>query len=425
MASSVSRLSARLAAASGSQLRRQVVTRGMRTSARVAAAQNFSMPAMSPTMTEGTIASWKVKEGDQFSAGDVLLEIETDKAQMDVEAQEDGVLAKITVNSGTKAVQVGTRIAVLAEPGDDLATLEIPAEDSAALQTSATASSPKKDVTSPPPSEKAPVVESSAKSTPETSHRHSAPKTPHTPSPSVVHLLKENGISKEDASKIPATGPKGRLLKGDVLAYLGRIEKAYPKELEGRIDKLGKLDLSNIKVAVPKKVEPKQEKKAEAKKVAEEKKESEVRVEISLSEVSKIRIKLQEQGRDLPLSAIIASAAAKANFNLPPSTLPPSTSELFDQILGARKPSKRTVGRFAPQITSIIPPPASKQKLDIIDILAGSKASARPPKVRAGPSEVGTNVFSLKVPVQEEKRASIFLQSLKEQLEKGPQELVL
>lgn len=90
---------------------------GFQTYSRALAAQNFTMPAMSPTMTEGNIASWKVKEGenqllrqdwlhiaygiasqgDSFSTGDVLLEIETDKAQMDVEAQDDGIVAKITV----------------------------------------------------------------------------------------------------------------------------------------------------------------------------------------------------------------------------------------------------------------------------------------------------------------------------------------
>ena len=57
------------------------------------------MPAMSPTMTEGGIASWKLKEGDTFTAGDVLVEIETDKATIDVEAQDDGFLAKIIVSS--------------------------------------------------------------------------------------------------------------------------------------------------------------------------------------------------------------------------------------------------------------------------------------------------------------------------------------
>ena len=75
------------------------------------------------------IASWKVKEGERFSAGDVLLEIETDKATMDVEAQDDGVMMKIMSADGAKAVQVGTRIAVLAEAGDDVAALEIPADE--------------------------------------------------------------------------------------------------------------------------------------------------------------------------------------------------------------------------------------------------------------------------------------------------------
>lgn len=76
-------------------------------------AQNFMMPAMSPTMTEGNIASWKVKEGDSFSAGDVLLEIETDKASMDVEAADDGVMFKILAKEGSKAIRVGTRIGKL------------------------------------------------------------------------------------------------------------------------------------------------------------------------------------------------------------------------------------------------------------------------------------------------------------------------
>lgn len=73
-------------------------TTAMRTSAPASALSKFHMPAMSPTMTEGGIASWKKKEGDTFAAGDVLVEIETDKATIDVEAQDDGVLAKIIVS---------------------------------------------------------------------------------------------------------------------------------------------------------------------------------------------------------------------------------------------------------------------------------------------------------------------------------------
>ena len=69
-----------------------------RTTPSPSALTKFQMPAMSPTMTEGGIASWKLKEGDTFTTGDVLVEIETDKATIDVEAQDDGVLAKIMVS---------------------------------------------------------------------------------------------------------------------------------------------------------------------------------------------------------------------------------------------------------------------------------------------------------------------------------------
>jgi pyruvate dehydrogenase E2 component (dihydrolipoamide acetyltransferase) len=67
------------------------------------------MPAMSPTMTEGGIASWKLKEGDTFTAGDVLVEIETDKATIDVEAQDDGFLAKIIVSANGRRSLSGRR----------------------------------------------------------------------------------------------------------------------------------------------------------------------------------------------------------------------------------------------------------------------------------------------------------------------------
>src|SRR5277367_1469745 len=112
------------------QLRSHMSYRAFTSSASRSEPHNFTMPAMSPTMTEGNIASWKVKEGDSFSTGDVLLEIETDKATMDVEAQDDGIMAKIFAPDGSKNVQVGTRIAVLADEGDDISSLEIPPDDS-------------------------------------------------------------------------------------------------------------------------------------------------------------------------------------------------------------------------------------------------------------------------------------------------------
>ena len=77
------------------------------------------MPALSPTMEEGNLAKWLVKEGDQVSSGDVIAEIETDKATMEVEAVDEGVIAKILVAEGTEGVAVNAVIAVLAEEGED------------------------------------------------------------------------------------------------------------------------------------------------------------------------------------------------------------------------------------------------------------------------------------------------------------------
>ena len=86
------------------------------------------MPALSPTMTEGTLAKWLKVEGDMIDAGDVLCEIETDKATMEVEAVEEGMLAKILVAEGTEGVPINQAIAILLEEGedaDDLNGLEI------------------------------------------------------------------------------------------------------------------------------------------------------------------------------------------------------------------------------------------------------------------------------------------------------------
>src|SRR5580658_2095572 len=79
------------------------------------------MPALSPTMTEGKIARWVKSEGDEVHAGDVLAEIETDKATMEVEAVDEGILAKLLIPEGTDHVAVNTPIAVIAADGEDVA----------------------------------------------------------------------------------------------------------------------------------------------------------------------------------------------------------------------------------------------------------------------------------------------------------------
>ncbi|KAF9335894.1 MGC86218 protein-like protein [Linnemannia elongata] len=181
-----------------------------------AAVQNatttLSMPALSPTMTEGTITAWKKKEGDSVVAGDVLLEIETDKAGMDVEAVEDGILAKILFPDGSK-VAVNETIALLAEEGDDLSKVEVP-KSSGAPKAAAAAPAKEEKKETPAPKQ-------------ETQHAQQTASTPSSKliSPAVAHLLLQNHIS--DVTQIPSTGPKGRVLKGDVLAFLGKI-KARP-----------------------------------------------------------------------------------------------------------------------------------------------------------------------------------------------------
>ena len=81
------------------------------------------MPALSPTMTEGNLAKWHKAEGDSVNAGDILAEIETDKATMEIEAVEEGVLGRILVPEGTEGVAVNAPIALMLEDGEDAAAL--------------------------------------------------------------------------------------------------------------------------------------------------------------------------------------------------------------------------------------------------------------------------------------------------------------
>ena len=104
------------------------------------------MPALSPTMEEGTLAKWLVKEGDEITAGDIMAEIETDKATMEFEAVDEGVLAKILVPEGTDEVAVGAVIAILAEEGEDADGIEAPAaEASSASKPGESEDAPKDD----------------------------------------------------------------------------------------------------------------------------------------------------------------------------------------------------------------------------------------------------------------------------------------
>ncbi|KAL8276843.1 hypothetical protein RQP46_010774 [Phenoliferia psychrophenolica] len=200
------------------------------------------MPALSPTMTEGSVSEWKFKEGESFVAGDVLLAIETDKAAIDVEAQDDGIMGKIVVPNGTSGVEVGKIIALLAEEGDDISNLVVPAPSASSSAppppTSAPAPppTPKAETPAPKAASPAPPAPAATPSPAPTAHAHAHPTHPRPLLPSVLRLLSIAGI--EDATVVVATGHKGMLTKGDVLAYLGEIpsprgsEKAVEKHAE-------------------------------------------------------------------------------------------------------------------------------------------------------------------------------------------------
>ncbi len=116
-------------------------------------ATEILMPALSPTMEEGTLAKWLVKEGDTVSSGDIMAEIETDKATMEFEAVDEGIVGKILIEEGTEGVKVNTPIAILVEEGEDASALPAAAPAAAAVTEAAPAA-----VEAPAPAAAAPAA---------------------------------------------------------------------------------------------------------------------------------------------------------------------------------------------------------------------------------------------------------------------------
>lgn len=405
---------------------------------------------MSPTMTEGNIASWKVQEGDSFSTGDVLLEIETDKASMDVEATEDGIMAKIFQGDGSKSVKVGTRIAVIAEAGDDVSSLKMPEDTSAPVESPAdnVKKAAEEQKTSTPELIGTPENKRPDRDRPKISPTGDGQNPKYPLYPAVLALIHANHISEADVLKIPATGPGGRLLKGDVLAYLGTIESDYSKAQSDRIKKLGHLDLSNIKIAeqkAPAAATTGPTTGADARKAKPDTPRlTSVAIPISLAEVLKAQKRVQDTlGTTVSLSTFLARAVDLANDDLPlPNGSKPSSNALFNAVLGLDTIPTTSRGTYLPQVTALpltrgqspaqrIPSPKSAKKtVDIIDILSGK---ARPvpsaPRRLVSPlpaaSSGALNVLTLTVPIGEEKRARTFLERVKTVLQVEPGKLIL
>ncbi|QQR40619.1 pyruvate dehydrogenase complex dihydrolipoamide acetyltransferase [Devosia rhizoryzae] len=192
---------------------------------------DITMPALSPTMEEGKLAKWHVKEGDSVSSGDVIAEIETDKATMEVEAVDEGKIGKILVAEGSEGVKVNAVIAVLLQDGEDASAIgsrpaeapkpeaksEAPAEepakgDAGTLQydkgTSTTSTEPAKPATSPLRGEVGASAPGEGAATKSETGRVFA-------SPLARRLAKDAGI---DVSTVAGSGPKGRVVKADIEA---------------------------------------------------------------------------------------------------------------------------------------------------------------------------------------------------------------
>jgi|ERR1712136_160073 len=161
----------------------------------------INMPSLSPTMADGTIVGWQKKEGDTINPGDVLCEIQTDKAVMAFETEEEGTLAKIYFGDDSKDIKVGTLIALIAEPGEDWKTVST-------MNPSSSNNEP--EVVSK-------TVAANSTAVTQTQSERQVTQRPTLLGPAVRGLLERYGLS---ASEIPASGPHGLLLKGDVLSHI-------------------------------------------------------------------------------------------------------------------------------------------------------------------------------------------------------------
>ncbi|MDE1158754.1 MAG: pyruvate dehydrogenase complex dihydrolipoamide acetyltransferase [Neorhizobium sp.] len=181
---------------------------------------NITMPALSPTMEEGNLSKWLVKEGDTVKSGDVLAEIETDKATMEVEAVDEGVVAKLVVPAGTEAVKVNALIAILAVEGEDVAA----AAASGGSAPAAKAESPKSEAPKSEAKAEAAPAEKAAEAPKAAAPVADAAPAASTPapvadgkrvfsSPLARRLAKEAGL---DLSAVTGSGPHGRVVKADV-----------------------------------------------------------------------------------------------------------------------------------------------------------------------------------------------------------------
>lgn len=266
----------------------------------------INMPALSPTMTQGNIGSWSKSVGDELHAGEAIAEIETDKASMDFEFQEDGYLAKILLGDGTKDVPVGKPIAVYVEEAEDVQAFEsFTAEDAGDAGAEAKAPEPEAEKESKP-------EESKSESSDKKSSSQSAP-APSKPvagrifaSPLAKTIALDKGIALKN---IKGTGPNGRIVAKDVENYKAPAAAA-PSATGAAAAAYEDVPISNMRKTI-------------ATRLTQSSQESPsyiVQSQISVSKLLKLRQSLNAaaEGRyKLSINDLLIKAIALANLRVP------------------------------------------------------------------------------------------------------------
>src|SRR5690348_7666501 len=282
----------------------------------------LKMPALSPTMEEGTLAKWLVKEGDKVASGDILAEIETDKATMEFEAVDEGTVAKILVPEGSEGVKVGAPIAILAADGEDAS-----AAASAAPKADTQAPAPPKAPPAPKPdaTPKAPPAPAAVETPP-------APAAPAAPrgegervkaSPLARRLAQAQGI---DLSTVQGSGPGGRIVRADIDAAAGKAPAAAPAGAQPAAAPVGHAVLPGvIEQAIPHEaIKLSNIRKTIARRLTDSKQQIPhiyLTVDIQLDALLKLRAELnaglESRGVKLSVNDLLIKALAQALIDVP------------------------------------------------------------------------------------------------------------
>lgn len=259
--------------------------------------KNILMPALSPTMEEGNLVKWLKREGEKIKDGEVIAEIETDKATMEVESTDDGVLAKILVPEGTEGVKVNTPIAVMTSEGESF--------DASKVQGPAPQAQPAPESNKPAPAPvEAPKQQCTSKCT---DARIFA-------TPLAKRIAGQNGIN---LSEVSGTGPRGRITKCDVESALsGKSSRSTvclssTPDVSRDMDGIPEYDLIKLNGM----------RKTIAKRLVESKHNSPhfyVTIDCEIDELMKARKRINEaEGIKLTLNDFIIKAVAKTLINVP------------------------------------------------------------------------------------------------------------